>query len=152
MPLQPPERRWTLVVGNIAFVGLVTVATLPAYMFVDAGWRPLVLRLAAALVLGVLLRQVHKAVMRRVHTDRASAFDGALAPPGLELRLDRRLVELDGLVKWTVRSRRYFERIGWPRIAALAATPPIAPQSRCIGRGPSLDSLRRVIDTIERPQ
>ncbi len=147
---RPSERRWPLVAGAIVFVGLVALATLPAYTFVEPRWRPLVVRMAAALVLGVLLLQVHKRVARCIQQDVASAFDAALATAVVEPRVDRRLVELEATVTSAVRSRRSFERVLWPRLTALATAPLTAPVSRRFGRGPSLEALRSVIDAIER--
>jgi hypothetical protein len=149
MLLRPPERRWPIVAGYVVFVGLAVLATVPAYIFVEGRWRPLLVRVAAALVLGVLLLQLHKYVAQWVQDDLASAFDDALARPAVEPRVDRHLVELEALVRSAVRSRRSFERVLWPRISDLAFRPPTPPPPRRFRQGPSLDELRAVIAALE---
>lgn len=145
----PPERRWPRVVGNLVFAGLVVLATLPVYTFVEVRWRPLVARTAAALILGAVLRQVHGAIVGLVLRGAASTFDAALAVPAAEPQVDRRLGELVVAVKAAVRSRRAFEHWLWPRLTVLARTPCAAPKPRRFRRGPSLDELRTIVHTME---
>jgi hypothetical protein len=145
-----PDRRWPLLAADVALAGLVVLATLPIYTLVDARWRTLVLRLAAVVILGILLRQVHLAIARRIEREPASSFDVALATPVAEPRVDRRLAELESMVKAAVRSRQVFTRGLWPRLTALAGATLPAPKPRRLGRGPSLADLRAVIQAIER--
>lgn len=152
MPQRPPERPWGLVVGDVVFIAVVALATVPAYVFVEASWRPLVVRLAAALVLGVLLLQVKNAVLERVTRDRPSAFETAAITPTVESRVDSHLVNLETAVRASVRDRRSFERMLWPRLCAFARAPLTAPAPRRFGRGPSLDDVRTVVETLERGQ
>lgn len=143
---RPPDRRWPLVLGYVVFLGLVALATTPVYLLVESRWQPLVVRLAAALVLGVALIHVHRIVARRVERDAVSAFNGALEPPSVPARLDRRLGELQSEVRAAVQSRRSFEQTLWPHLRALGAVSP--PPSRRFGRGPSVKTLRAVVDTL----
>lgn len=145
----PPDRRWPRVVVNLVFAGLVVVAALPVYLFVDVPWRSSVARLAAALVLGVLLRQVHKGIVALVQRDEASAFDAACSVTVAELRVDRGLVDLVVVVKAARRSRRAFEHWLWPRLSTLTRVPMPMPKPRRFRRGPSLDELRVVVQTME---
>src|SRR3989441_333343 len=111
MPRRPPERGWPIVAGYVVFVGLAVLATVPVYILVEGRWRPLLVRVAAALVFGVVLLRLHKYVAQRVEGDLESALDDALARPAVEPRVDRHLVELDALVRSAVRSRRSVVRV-----------------------------------------
>lgn len=146
--LRPPERRWPVLVGYVVFLGVVALVTTPVYLLVESRWQPLVVRVAAALVLSVALVRVHRAVARRVERDAASAFDAALEPPSVPARVDRRLGELHGEVRAAVRSRRSFEQILWPRLRALGAVAP-PPPSRRFGRGPSVEALLAVVARLD---
>ena len=145
----PPERRWPLVAGHLAFVALVILAAMPMYLFVEMRWRPVVVRITTALILGVFLKRVHKGIVGVVLRDMVSTFDAALASPPPPPRPDSRLVELVAAVKAAVRSRRAFEHWVWPRLAGLARTPVAAPRSRRFGLGPSLDDLCVIVKAIE---
>jgi len=52
-------------------------------------------------------------------------------------------------VRAALRSRRYFDEVLWPRLAAFTSGPLVRPPVRR-GRGPSLASLREVISRIEQ--
>jgi len=60
-----------------ALGGVVLLAALPVYVFVEAPWRPLVARLAVAFVLGVALLQLRSVVADHV----AAAHRARVAPP-----------------------------------------------------------------------
>jgi len=132
-----------------ALGGVVFLAALPVYVFVEPPWRTLVARLAVAFVLGVALLQLRGAVAARLAEGGASALEEARdrrgAPPAVPLRFQ----DLIGDVRAARRSRRHFERILWPQLTALVSRPLARPPAR-LGRGPSLASLRDVIGDIER--
>jgi hypothetical protein len=129
-------------------VGLVLVAAVPVYVYLEPQWRALVPRLGAALVLGVALLELRGILARRVARHGASPLDAARVAPEVELGAPQRLLELTASVRAAVRSRRHFERVLWPRLTQLASRPLVPPPLRR-GRGPSLSGLRRVIAAIE---
>jgi hypothetical protein len=129
--------------------GVVLLAVVPVYVFVEAPWRTLVARLAVAFVLGVALLQLRGAVVARLAHAGGSPLEQELGRPGTPPAVPLRFEELIDDVRATRRSRGHFERIMWPRLVALASRPSARPPVR-LGRGPSLGDLRRVIAEIER--
>jgi hypothetical protein len=132
-----------------ALGGVVLLASVPVYVFVEPAWRALVVRLAAAVVLGVTLLQLRTALVHRLAGGGASALDDArrrLWPePGLPLRF----LDLIHDVRTALRSRRHFDKVLWPRLSALAGRPLDRPPLRA-GRGPSLASLDEMVTAIEK--
>jgi hypothetical protein len=126
------------------------MATVPVYVFVEPAWRGLVARLAVALVLGVTLLQLRRAVADRLAPGPASALDEARSRPGPEPAAPLHFQDLVHDVRTALRSRRHFDRVLWPRLVALASGPLARPAVRP-GRGPSLASLRQAIVDIEKP-
>ena len=131
------------------FAVVVVLAALPVYVWVEPSWRALVARLAAALVLGVALLQLRAVVAEHLEAGGASALDAARFAPAAEPGVPHHAVDLTGDVRTALRSRRYFERVLWPRLEALAGRPLVRPALRR-GRGPSLAGLRAVIADIEQ--
>jgi hypothetical protein len=129
--------------------GVTLLAAVPGYVFAEPAWRPVVARLAAALVLGVGLVQLRGVVAERLARGGGSALerarDRAPAPPAVPIRFQELIAE----VRAARRSRRHFERTLWPRLVALARRPLVALRSRP-GRGPSLGALRDAVAEIER--
>ena len=63
---EPADRcRARIVIRCAVLGGVVLLAAVPVYVFVEAPWRPLVARLAVAFVLGVALLQLRRARSRR---------------------------------------------------------------------------------------
>jgi hypothetical protein len=144
------ERSLALIAFRCAVLaGIVLLAAVPVYVFVEPPWRGLVARLAVAFVLGLALLQLRRAAAQRLATGNASALDEARGAAAPQPRVPLRFLELRSDVRAALRSRRYFERVLWPRLAALAPHPLVPPPVRP-GRGPSLAGLRRVIDALER--
>ncbi|HUP37240.1 MAG TPA: hypothetical protein VNC82_17545 [Candidatus Limnocylindria bacterium] len=137
-----------IVVRCAALGGVVLLAALPVYVYVEPPWRILVARLAVAFVLGVVLLQLRRAVAARLARGGASPLEQALTRPGSPPAVPLRFEELIDDVRATRRSRGHFERIMWPRLTALAGRPLAPPRAR-LGRGPSLAELRRVIADVE---
>lgn len=132
-----------------ALGGVVLLATVPVYVWVEPSWRALVARLASALVLGVTLLELRRALADRLQDSGASALDAARGRRGPEPAVPYHFLQLQGDVRAALRSRQHFEKVVWPRLAALASRPLVRPPVRR-GRGPSLASLRKVIAAIER--
>jgi hypothetical protein len=129
--------------------GVVFLAVMPTYIWVEPPWRALVARLAAALVVGVILVQLRRALADRLADDGGSPLDEARRRRAPEPEVPHHFLGLVSDLRAALRHRRYFEEVWWPRLQALApralARPPLRP-----GRGPSLASLREVIDDLER--
>jgi hypothetical protein len=156
-----PARRHALgVLGR--YVGLTTLVglgALPLAVAAQPANRPLVIRLAATLVLAVALVHVRGVARDSVEAAPPSAFDRALrrrrpAPP----EVDRRFRELLDDVHFGPASQRYWSRIAWPRLRALAERLPARPRltepprsrlRRLLGRGPSLAGLRELVARLE---
>jgi hypothetical protein len=146
----PTDRLIAPVVVRCAVLGgVVLLAAVPVYVFVEAPWRTLVARLAVAFVLGVALLQLRAVVAARLPRAGGSPLEQELARPGNPPAVPLRFEELIDDVRATRRSRGHFERIMWPRLTALAPRPLVRPPVR-LGRGPTLGDLRRVLADIER--
>ncbi len=127
----------------------VLLATVPVYVYVEPSWRALVARSACAFVLGVALLQLRRALTDLLAEGSDSALDAARRHRRPEPSVPHHFVDLASDVRVALRSRRYFERVLWPRLEALTLRPLVRPSVRP-GRGPSLASLRDVITAIER--
>jgi hypothetical protein len=128
--------------------GLVLLLTVPVYVYLEAPWRGVVPRLAAALVLGMVLLEMRAALVQRLARHEASALDAARAPAVVEDATSPRLREAAANLRAARRSRRHFELVLWPRLQALSTRPLTPPPTRR-GRGPSLAGLRAVIAALE---
>jgi hypothetical protein len=129
--------------------GVVFLATVPAYVYVEPAWRALVARLAAALVLGSTLLQLRRVLVEHLERSRASALDEARVRPGPGPGVPHHFLDLMNDVRAARRSRRFFEQVLWPRLQALSSAPLRRPPARR-GRGPSLAGLGEVLDALER--
>jgi hypothetical protein len=143
-PLARMAARWA------CMGGVVLLAAVPVYVYVEPPWRALVARLASAVVLGVALLELRRAVADQVAESAPSALDRARDPRGPVPEVPLHLLDLMADVRTALRSRRYFEDSLWPRLVALAPRPLARPPSRR-GRGPGLASLRDVMDAMEKP-
>jgi len=128
---------------------VVLLATVPVYVYVEPSWRALVARSASAFVLGVALLQLRRALADRLKDGGDSALDAARDQWGPAPSVPHHFLDLASHVRAARRSRRYFERVLWPRLEALTPWPLVRPSVRR-GRGPSLASLREVISAIEK--
>ena len=133
----------------VVFAVVVLVATTPVYVYVEPGWRGLVVRLASALVLGVTVLQLRRRLADGLENRGVSALDAARAGREPEPAVPYHFRHLVVDVRTALRSRRSFERVLWPRLVALAVRPLVHPPLRP-GRGPSLARLRDVIADLEK--
>ena len=136
-------------VRSAMLVVVVLLVTVPVYVYAEPSWRALVARLACALVLGVALLQFRRALLDRLGALGVSALDAARWRREPEPGVPHHFHDLASDVRTALRSRRYFDKVLWPRLQALAPGPLPRPAMRP-GRGPSLASLRRVIAAIEK--
>ena len=128
--------------------GLVTLAAVPVYVWVEPSWRALVARLAGGVVLGATLLQLRGVAVDLIAAAGASALDAARMARGPEPGVPHHFGDLASDVRTAMRSRRYFETVLWPRLEALAGRPLTRPPLRR-GRGPGAAGLRAVIAEIE---
>jgi hypothetical protein len=138
-----------ILVRSAVLGGVVLLAAVPVYVYVEPAWRPVIARLAAAFVLGATLLQLRRALVDHLARGGAWALDEARLRRGPGPAVPHHFEELVAAVRAALRSRRQFEEGLWPRLAALTAHPPERPAVRR-GRGPSLASLRAAIDVIEK--
>jgi hypothetical protein len=138
-----------IVVRGAVLGGVVLLATVPVYVYVEPPWRALVVRLAAALVLGTTLLHLRRALVDHLERAPASALDEARVRRGPGPGVPHRFQDLMDDVRAARRSRRYFEQVLWPRLAALSSAPLGPPPARR-GRGFRLVSLRAVLDDLEK--
>jgi hypothetical protein len=146
------DRVLPAIVGRcLLLAGVVLLATVPVYVYVEPSWRPLVGRLAAAFVVGVALLQLRRALVEQLSAAAPSALDEARGRRAPEPGVPHHFRDLVNDVRAARRSRRYFEEALWPRLVGFAARPLPRPPARP-GRGPSLAALRDALDQIERPR
>jgi hypothetical protein len=129
--------------------GVVLLATVPIYVYVEPALRALVARGAAALVLGVTLLQLRRVLAEALEAAGASPLDATRVTRAPEPQVPHHYLGLMSDVRAALRSRRYFDNVMWPRLQALSTSPLDRPPLRP-GRGVSLAGLRRVLTALER--
>jgi hypothetical protein len=136
-------------VRSATLAAVVLIVAVPVYVYVEPSWRAFVARLACAFVLGVALLQFRRALLDRLADLGGSALDTARGRREPEPGVPHHFHDLARDVRTALRSRRYFDKVLWPRLQTLTPDPLPRPAGRP-GRGPSLASLRRVIIAIEK--
>jgi hypothetical protein len=161
MSARRPERRWPAVAAGYAiFVILLAAATAPIYRAAQPGQRPLVARVSAALLLGVVAVHVIRTARARIDAQPPSEFGLALEPVASPPKLDARFVEWRDELRHGVKSFRDFDRVLWPRLVAVrerlafaAEREPIPqPRGRSFRRGPPLTTVEDLITRMEEPR
>ncbi len=138
-------------------VALVVAATLPALVAFPADARPVILRVALAAGLVILLCTLIGRLLASFRSDDPDSFEPALEPPAVPVRLDATLAQLRDEIRHSRSSRRYFEKVLWPRLRTLAARrglatedqPPPQPTGWRTRRGPSIGDLNQLVDHLE---
>jgi hypothetical protein len=138
-----------LAVRGAVLGAVVLLATVPVYVYVEPAWRALVARLASALVLGVVLLQLRRALIARLEAAGESALDDARVRRRPEPGVPHHFLDLMSDVRTALRSRRYFDEVMWPRLTTFTTATLEHPRARR-GRGPSRAALRALLDAIER--
>jgi hypothetical protein len=159
--MSAPDRRRALRLlgGYAALTTVVGLGTLPIAVAAAPANRPLVIRLAASVVLTVALLHIRSAARQAVDAEPASAFDRALRRPLAEKpEVDRQFRELLDDVRFGPASQRYWSRVAWPRLTGLAERlsgsplleePPRSRLRQILGRGPTLAALRDLVAQLE---
>ncbi len=138
-----------VVVRSAVLSGVVLLATVPIYVYVEPALRALVARVAAAFVLGVTLLQLRRVLAEILEATGASPLETTRASRAPEPEVPHHYLGLMSDVRAALRSRRYFDNVMWPRLQALSTSPLDRPPVRP-GRGVSLAGLRRVLTVLER--
>ena len=148
MPPRASRSRRPWVGAGVAATVAALVA-MPAYLALAPSWRIVAVRfVCAAAVVAGCVRAVRWA------GDAVAGHGGSLLdvpPPLAGVEIDARFLALRDDVRYSIRSRRYFDVILWPRLVELGGpgmTPP-ARRRRLRRRGPSIDELSRLVSDIE---
>jgi len=150
----PSERRWPgILVGYAILIGALAGVDTIAYLSVSDVNKELVIRIAIAVLVGVAILHVH-ARLRLWVEDQPRNFELMLRPEMRSGKIDPLFLQLRNEVKYSVKSRRYFDRVLWPRLVKLGGaggnTKPLErPPERWIGRlGPSLRTVVTLITLL----
>jgi hypothetical protein len=128
---------------------LVVLAAMPAYLALGPTWRALTIRLVCTAVVVAIGLRVVRGVRRAIHEAPPFDLDAVAAAP-TSPELDERFVRLRDELRFSVRSRRYFDTVLWPRLVALAGPGLVSPGATRRGRGPSRDALERLVADAEK--
>jgi len=156
MTTRDSERRWPWTVAGYALL-LAIVAAAAGFIYDSAApaHRPMVIRLAVAVVVAVVLLHLRSHFRGDPRWDAPSPFEDALRRQAPPPKLDPGFVRLRDEVANGLASRSYFRNILWPRLCALAQvrSPPVTlvppPERGWPGRGPTRRDLAELIDHIE---
>jgi len=130
---------------------LLALVAIPLYLSVDPAWRPAAVRLACTLIVVAGCVRARRALRRVMGQHAPSALDAPPPPPPMP-ELDLRFLRVRDDVVSSIRSRRYFDQVLWPRLldAAGGSLAPPAERRWIRRRGPSPGVLAKLVDQIER--
>lgn len=154
------ERHFPRIVGGYGVL-LVAVAAVGdfAYEAVSPRNRSMVIRLAAALIVAVVLIHIHTRFRGDPQWDPPSEFDDALVRETPAAKLAPAFAKLRSEIANSVGRRSYFDNVLWPHLRALVEArggdvalfeQALPPKARLWWRGPSRHALIALIDRIER--
>jgi hypothetical protein len=149
--------RWALA-GYVVLFAVVAAVTALLYDSAAPANRAVVIRLAVALVAGVLLIHIRRYFRGDPRWDSPSAFEDALMRKPVAFKLDSSFIKLREDIANAVSSRSFFDKVLWPRLCALARArghqiDMSRPAERAWrGRGPSRRSIGALIDHVEGPR
>ncbi len=156
--MSPAEAAALRLAARALVAALVILAAIPAYLTLGPTWRAAGIRLACAAVVAAIGVRVVRGIRRAIDEGPPFELDAAPAAPAPP-DLDERFVRLRDELRFSVRSQRYFDTVLWPRLVELAgpalAPPPARRRGRRDGpsgrgRGPSRDTLERLVAEAER--
>ena len=145
------ERSRRRLAGRAIVAALVVLAAMPAYLALSPPWQPIAVRLSCAVIVAAGCVRGLRLARRALEPEPLSPLDSP-PPPAAVPELDVRFLALRDDVIHGTRSRRYFDRILWPRLSELAGTDLPRPAGRrdYRRRGPSMSALARLVTEIER--
>jgi hypothetical protein len=152
--LSSREPGWIgLLVNGIVLAGLLFAGLLLIELFVEIPSRTMATRIATAIVLGFVALRIRTLVRLALSGQAYSGFDAATEAVPLPAPDRTRFNQLHDEVRFGAKSQRYFDLVFWPRLLALAKEPAAAslpkPPGRSFGRGPSVETLARLVAAIE---
>ncbi len=141
----------------LKIIPTIAVAALAALTCFLAEQRPVILRVALVAGLVLMLSHLIGRAIAAFRVDDPNGFDKALEPTRPTVRVDASYGQLRDELRHSRNSRRYFDRVLWPRLRTLAAKPgetegdlPSPPPHWTKRRGPSLEELSRLVDHLEK--
>jgi hypothetical protein len=139
--------------GRVVVVALVALVALPIYLTMSPAWRPTAVRLTCATALVIGCASARRWAREAVLAEALSPFEARPEPPAA-VQLDPAFLRLRDDLVVSIRSRRYFDVVLWPRLVALAEPgPPLPypPRRRVLGRrGPALRVLEDLVARVEK--
>jgi hypothetical protein len=162
MPQGPRDenpRLLRMAAGHLAFAVIVGLVATPLYLWYGEGERPLVARMAVALVVGIALYNASRRFGETYLSATASDFERALEPQREAPELDPTFVKLHTDIGHSAGSWRYFEAVLKPQLATIARRRglpeivlPAGPLRPRWGRwrGPGLQKLREIVTSLQR--
>ena len=147
----PADRSARRLVARGLLAMLLVLVAIPVYLVLAPSWRPIAVRLACAVIVAAGCVRAMRRVRRAIGEYAPSALD-APPPPSPAPELDPRFLRVRDDVIFSTRSRRYFDRVLWPRLLDLAggSLAPPAERRRFRRRGPSPGALARLLAEVER--
>jgi hypothetical protein len=148
-------RPWRIAAAYALFLLAVAAVATVAYEAVTAPFQPELLRLAAVLVLSVVLLHIRARLHALLHFRSRTPFDRALRAPPRPPAIAPIFLKRRDEIANACTSRPYFDRILWPHLRELAASKglkslPAPPARRLFGRGPSLQAISDILSQIEQ--
>jgi hypothetical protein len=136
---------WTLVVSAVAY---------SIYLTVPDEHQGIVIRVAAAAILGTVLMHIQKRLRSEFDDQAPSRFDMAQEIRQRAAKIDPHFIELETELRHSLESRQYFDRVLWPRLQGLGERQGVTlkqPPLRWLAtRGPSLRDISELMSNIER--
>jgi hypothetical protein len=150
------ERRWPwILAGYAAFFAVLAPLTAFLYDSAAAADRPIVIRVAAALVVAVGILHLRAYFRGDPRWEPSSPLADSLNPPAIAPKLDPGFSKLRDDVANAAKSMSYFDKVLWPRLNALAQARGLEgelprPDGRgWLGWGPSHRALALLIRRLE---
>jgi hypothetical protein len=147
----PVERSARRVTAQGLLAALLILAVIPAYLALDASWRPVAVRLGCAVIVVAGCVRLRRVARRSIERSASSVLD--VPPPApTDPDLDTRFLRARDDLVFSARSQRYFDAVLWPRLVELAGPELPRPAARAgiRRRGPSLRTLEGLIAEAEK--